>query len=129
MAREGITGEPFEPVEVWLQEPGQARPPFSFEGALEYLPPAPPLAQVGDVILLPRNVTGDTKAQAFAWGGTLTPFLVLQRVHAYHRKKGEKLDPRNVKPARYMRSMLMVRRLTEEEYDHSADPEKAPLEP
>ncbi len=109
-----------EPVEVWLLEPGEGRPPFSFHGPLEYLPPDPPLAQVGDLILLPTNVTGDTKAQAFAWGGTLTPFKVVEREHVYFREKDEKVDPRKVKPARYVRSMILVRRLSQEEY--AADP-------
>lgn len=110
-----------EPVAVWLQEPGQGKPPWGDHVPLEYLPPAPPLAQVGDVLLLPRNVTGDSKEQAFAWGGMFTPFKVIERTHAYSREKGEKLDPRDVKPARYMRSMLLVRRLTQDEY--FADPE------
>lgn len=106
-----------EPVAVWLHEPGQGQPKWGDHVALEYLPPAPPLAQVGDIILLPRNVTGDTEQQAFAWGGMFTPFKVLQRVHAYSRESDEKLDPRNVRPARYMRSMLVVRRVSEVEYD------------
>jgi hypothetical protein len=110
-----------ELVAVWLQEEGQGKPAWGDHIPLEYLPPAPPLAQVGDVLLLPRNVTGDTKEQAFAWGGTFTPFRVIERTHAYSREKGEKLDPRNVTPARYMRSMLLVRRLTQDEY--YADPQ------
>lgn len=85
-------------------------------------PPAPPLPQVGDLLLLPRNVTGDTKEQAFAWAGKLSPFRVIEREHVYFREPGETVDPRHVKPARYMRSIILVRRLTEEEFD--ADPEK-----
>ena len=112
-----------EVVEVWLLEPGGKRPPFSFDGALEYLPPAPPLPQVGDLLLLPRNVTGDTKEQAFAWAGKLSPFRVVEREHVYFRERGEKIDRRHVKPARYMRSLILVRRLTEEEFN--ANPEKA----
>jgi hypothetical protein len=111
-----------EPVEVWLLEPGEGRPPFSFHGPLEYLPPEPPHAQVGDIILLPRNVTGDTKAQSFAWGGTLTPFKVVEREHVYFRDKGEKVDPRKVKPARYVRSMILVRRLSQDEYAGDPNP-------
>jgi len=112
-----------EVVQVWLLEPGRGRPSFSFEGPLEFLPPAPPLPQVGDLLLLPRNVTGDTEEQSFAWAGTLTPFRVVEREHVYFRESDEKLDPRNVKPARYMRSMILVRRVTEEEY--AADPQQA----
>jgi hypothetical protein len=110
-----------EVVEVWLWEPGSERPPFSFDGALEFLPPAPPLPQVGDLLLLPRNVTGDTKEQAFAWAGKLSPFRVVEREHVYFREPGETVDPRHVKPARYMRSIILVRRLTEEEFH--ADPQ------
>ncbi|HZL63633.1 MAG TPA: hypothetical protein VFD50_01635 [Thermoleophilia bacterium] len=61
-----------EPVEVYLVQPGEGRRPFSFEGAFEYLPPEAPLPEVGDLLLLPRNVTGDAKKQAFAWGSTST---------------------------------------------------------
>jgi hypothetical protein len=110
-----------EPVEVWVLEPGEGRPPFSFHGPLEFLPPAP-LAHVGDIILLPRSQTGDSKEQAFAWGGTLTPVKVVEREHVYFREKGEKVDPRKVKPARYVRSMLLVRRLTQEEYAGDPNP-------
>ena len=114
-------GSQGEPVAVWLQEEGQGKPPWGDHIPLEYLPSGHPLPQLGDVLLLPRNVTGDSEEQAFAWGGTFTPFKVIERTHAYSREKDEKLDPRNVKPARYMRSMLLVRRLTKEEYD--ADPQ------
>ena len=112
-----------ELVEVWLVEPGRGRPPFTLNGALEFLPPAPPLPQVGDLLLLPRNVTGDSAEQAFAWAGTLTPFRVVEREHVYFREKGEKLNPLSVKPARYLRSIVLVRRVTEEEF--SADPGEA----
>ena len=105
-----------EPVEVWLWEPGHGRPDFGFEGPLEYLPADSPLPQLGDLVYLPRNVTGDTKEQSFAWGGKLTPFRVVERVHAYFRESDEKLDPRNVKPAHYLRSMIAVRRVTQAAY-------------
>ena len=111
---------PAEPVEVWLQEPGQGMPGWA-PRALEYLPSAPPLAQVGDILLLPRNVTGDTAKQAFAWGGKLTPFKVISREHVYFREDDEKLDPLSVNPARYMRSLLLVRRLSEDQYNAEPD--------
>ena len=38
----------------------------------------------------------------------------------YFRERDEKLDPRKVRPARYLRSMILVRRLSQEEY--AADP-------
>jgi hypothetical protein len=113
-----------ELIQVYLWEPGQGRPPFSFEpGALEYLPPDAPLPHVGDTILLPRNVTGDSEGQAFAWGGTLAPFRVIEVEHVYFRESNEKLVPANPAPARYVRTMIAVRRLTQEQFD--ADPEQA----
>jgi hypothetical protein len=105
-----------EPVEVYVVEPGEGRPPFSFEGAHEYLPADGPMPAVGDVLLLPRQVSGDTKKQAFAWGGTLAPFLVVEREHVFFREKGEKPDPASPKPARYVKTVINVRRLTEEQF-------------
>ena len=106
-----------ELVEVWLVEPGQERPRFTFQPAqLEVLPPDAPLPAVGDLIVLPRRVTGDSKAQAFAWGRTLAPFRVVEREHVYFRTKNEKHDPADPKPAHFVKTLLYVRRLTEEEY-------------
>ncbi|MCX6373550.1 MAG: hypothetical protein NTX16_10835 [Actinobacteria bacterium] len=113
-----------EPIQVYLWEPGQGRPPFSFEpGPLEYLPSDAPLPQVGDTLLLPRNVTGDSKEQTFAWHGTLAPFRVIEVEHVYFRETDEKLLPANPRPARYVRTMIAVRRLTPEQFD--ADPGQA----
>ena len=113
-----------ELIQVYQWEPGEGRPPFSFEpGPLEYLPADAPLPRVGDTLLLPRNVTGDSEAQAFAWAGTVTPFRVVEREHVYFRESDEKFDTLNPKPARYVRTMICVRRLTQEEY--SADPGQA----
>jgi hypothetical protein len=113
-----------ELIQVYLWEPGQGRPPFSFDpGALEYLPPDSPLPQVGDTILLPRKVTGDTKEQAFAWGGTLAAFRVIEVEHVYFRDRNEKFTLANPKPAQYVRTMIAVRRLTPEQFD--ADPGQA----
>lgn len=110
-----------EPVEVFLMEPGEGRPPFTHEpGPLEFLPPDAPLPDVGDVLLFPRKVTGDTKAQAFAWGGTVAPFVVVEREHLYFRDAAEKFDPLKPRPAHHLRSVILVRRLTREEYE--ADP-------
>jgi hypothetical protein len=106
-----------ELVEVYLAEPGEERARFSFEpGPLESLPADAPLPEVGDLILLPRAVTGDTQEQAFGWGGTLAPFRVVEREHVYFRDSGEKRDPVDPKPARSVRSLRYVRRLTAEEY-------------
>jgi hypothetical protein len=115
-------GEPKrELIEVFLMEPGEGRPPFTHEpGALEFLPPDVPLPDVGDILLFPRKVTGDTKAQAFAWGDTVAPFMVVEREHLYFRDKAEKFTHIKPTPARYVRTVILVRRLTHEEY--SADP-------
>jgi hypothetical protein len=108
-------------VEVYEVEPGCGRPYYTYKpGALEFLPADAPLPQVGDIILLPRNVTGDNEEQAFLMSGMLTPFRVVEREHLYHRKHGEKHDPVNTKPARYLKSWIFVQRVTEEEY--AADP-------
>lgn len=117
-----------ELVEVVLMEPGEGRPPFTHEpGSLEYLAPDLPLPAVGDVLALPRQVTGDTKAQAFAWGGKVAPFVVVEREHVYFRDGAEKFDPAKPTPARYLRSLIYVRRLSKEEY--AADPGSAELAP
>lgn len=113
-----------ELIQVYLWEPGQGRPPFSFEpGALEYLPPDAPLPHAGDTLLLPRNVTGDSEEQTFAWSGTLAPFRVIEVEHVYFRDSDEKFIPTNPKPARYLRTMIAVRRFTQEQFD--AYPEQA----
>jgi hypothetical protein len=105
-----------EPIEVYLTEPGQGRRAFSFERAFEYLPPDGPLPQSGDILLLPRAVTGETAEQAFAWNATVSPFRVVERQHVYFRKRHEKLDATDPAPARYVRTIINVQRLTEEEY-------------
>ena len=113
-----------ELIQVYLWEEGQGRPPFSFEpGPLEYLPPDAPVPQVGDTLLLPRRVTGDSLEQAFAWGGTLAPFRVIEVEHVYFRESDEKFMPTDPKPARYVRTMIAVRRLTPEQFD--AEPRQA----
>ena len=106
-----------EPIEVWLVEPGEIRAAFTFDAQpLEYLPADAPLPNVGDLILLPRNVTGDSEEQAFAYGGRLSPFEVVEREHMYYRKRHERLDPTNLKPARYVKTVISVQRLTEKQF-------------
>jgi hypothetical protein len=75
---------------------------------------------LGDILLFPRKVTGDTKAQTFAWCDTVAPFVVVEREHLYFRDKGEKFTHIKPSPARYVRTVVLVRRLTDEE--HAADP-------
>jgi hypothetical protein len=111
-----------EPVEVFLTEPGEGRPDFE-PGVLDYLPADAPLPQVGDILLLPRASTGDAKAEAYAWGGVLSPFRVVEREHLYHRGATEKIDPRKPAPAHYLKTLLLVRRVPKEEY--YADPGQA----
>ena len=106
-------------VEVWLSDPDQKRPPFGHETTpLEYLAPEIPLPRPGDIIHLPRNVTGDTKKQAFGFGGTRTPFRVVECSWVYAREKGEKFDPLDPKPALLVKTTLHVTRLSPKEvYD------------
>jgi hypothetical protein len=105
-----------ELIEVYLWERGEGRPPFTFQGALEYLPPDAPLPQVGDLILLPSKVTGDSSEQTFAWGGTVAPFRVIEREHVYFRDPAAPFDRASPTAATYVRSMIGVRRVSEEEY-------------
>jgi hypothetical protein len=108
-----------ELVEVWLWDPSQKRPAFGHETRpLEYLPADAPIPRVGDVIMLPPNVTGDTKDQAFAYGGTRTPFRVTECEYVYSRGRDEKPDMLDPKPARHVKTIVSVRRLAPEEaYD------------
>ncbi|GEM_PF-1886811 len=106
-----------EPVQVWLWDPGQKRAPFSHASRpLEYLPADAPLPRVGDLIILPPNVTGDNKEQAFAYGGTRTPFKVMEVEHVYARTKDETIDRLDPAPARYLRTVVSVQRLSEKEF-------------
>lgn len=107
-------------VEVWLSDPDQKRPPFGHKTTpLEYLSAADDtLPRPGDIIHLPRNVTGDTKKQAFGFGGTRTPFRVVECGFVYAREKGEKFDPLDPKPALLVKTTVHVRRLSPKEvYD------------
>lgn len=108
-------------VEVFLAEPGTGRPGWSYKaGVLELLPANAPLPQVGDVILLPRNLTGDSDEQAFVALGALTPFLVVGREFMYFRGPNEILDELKPTPAQHSKTWIHVRRLTQAEY--SQDP-------
>jgi len=106
-------------IEVWLWDPDKQRPPFGHKTTpLEYLPADGPLPRPGDIIHLPRNVTGDTKKQAFGYGGTRTPFRVVECGHVYAREKGEKFDSLNPTPAVRVKTTMHVRRLSPKEvYD------------
>ena len=106
-------------IEVWLWDPDQKRPPFGHgTRPLEYLPSDAPLPRAGDIIHVPRNVTGDTKRQAFGYGGTRTPLRVVECSHVYAREKGEKVDPLHLTPAVHVKTSIHVRRLSPKEvYD------------
>lgn len=106
-----------ELVEIYEVEDGKGRPGFSFKpGALEFLPADAPLPLVGDIILLPRAVTGDDEKQAYYMGGLLTPFRVVEREHLYFRAPDEEHDPFDTKPARYVKTWIHVRRIPRDEY-------------
>lgn len=114
-------------VEVYLVESGAGRD--LKEGALEFLPADAPLPDVGDIILLPPNVTGDSAEQAFLYGGSVAPFRVVEREHLYFRGPGEKHNPSATEPARYMKTWIFVRRISRDEYldrDPGANDRKAP---
>ena len=106
-------------IEVWLWDPDQKRPPFGHKTVpLEYLPADAPLPRAGDIIHLPRNVTGDSKKQAFGFGGTRTPFRVVECGHVYARVRNEKVDPLHPTPAVHVKTTMHVKRLSPKEvYD------------
>ena len=80
-----------EPVEVWLWDPSARAKPFDHAASpLEYLPTDAPLPRAGDILVLPTNLTGDDKHEAFAYAGTRTPFAVVQCEHIYHRSDAER---------------------------------------
>ncbi|HET6476763.1 MAG TPA: hypothetical protein VFH93_11875 [Thermoleophilia bacterium] len=107
------------PIEVWLWDPDQKRPPFGHTTTpLEYLPADAPLPRAGDIIHLPRNVTGDTNKQAFGYGGTRTPFRVVEYGHIYARERGEKVDPLHPTSAVHVKTTMHVKRISQKEaYD------------
>jgi hypothetical protein len=106
-------------IEVWLLDPENKRPPFGHKTVpLEYLPAGGPLPRAGDIIHLPRNVTGDTKKQAFGFGGTRSPFRVVECSHVYARETTEKVDSLHPTPAVHVKTTMHVRRLSPKEvYD------------
>lgn len=106
-------------IEVWLWDPDQKRPPFGHRTKpLEYLPADAPLPRAGDIIHLPMNVTGDTQKQAFGFGGTRTPFRVVECSFVYAREKGETFDSLNPLPAVHVTTTMHVKRLSPKEvYD------------
>ncbi len=117
--KSGSTKAPPALIEVWLLDPETKRPPFGHKTTpLEYLPADAPLPRAGDIIHLPRNVTGDTKKQAFGFGGTRTPFRVVECSHVYAREKSEKIDPLHLTPAVHVKTTMHVKRLSPKEvYD------------
>ena len=108
-------------IEVYEVEAGKGRAGFNYKpGALEFLPADGPLPNIGDIILLPRAITGDDEKQAFIMKGMATPFRVVEREHLYFRGPDEKHDPINTEPARYLKTWIFVRRVSQAEY--SRDP-------
>ncbi len=108
-----------EVVEVWLWDPTHKRAPFGHgTKPIEYLPADAPLPRAGDIIHLPRNVTGDTEEQAFGYGGTRTPFRVVECSHVYARQKKERVDALKPAPAVHVKTTVHVQRLGPKEmYD------------
>ena len=105
-------------VEVYLVEPGRGRAGFTHKpGALEFLPADAPLPAVGDIILLPRQMTGDSEEEAYVMLGLLAPFRVVERELLFARAPNEKHDPSNTKPAEYRKAWIHVRRVPASEYE------------
>ena len=63
-------------------------------------------------------MTGDSREQAFGYGGTRTPFRVVECSFVYARDKGERFDPLHPRPAVHVKTTMHVRRLSPKEvYD------------
>jgi hypothetical protein len=106
-----------EPVEVWLWDPSARAKPFDHAASpLEYLPTDAPLPRAGDILVLPTNLTGDDKHEAFAYAGTRTPFAVVQCEHIYHRSDAERHGAIAPKPARHVKTLVFVRRMSQKEF-------------
>jgi hypothetical protein len=113
------TSKPSNLIEVYEIEAGKNRPGYGHKpGALEFLPADAPMPEVGDIILLPRACSGDSQDQAF-FMGLCAPFRVVEREFLYFRDLDEKHDPINTKPARYLKTWIHVRRLSEDEYEQA----------
>lgn len=107
-----------ELIAVYQIAPGEGRRAFSFhEDPIEYLPPEAPLPRVGDVLLLPFAAARMGGEPSPAWGGAVAPFVVVEVEHVYHRGSSKSLHLVNPKPARFVRIVINVRRLTDAEYD------------
>jgi hypothetical protein len=105
-----------ELVAVYQVTPGEARRSFSFhEDPIEYLPADAPLPRLGDVLLLPY-ASGRMGDASSAWAGAVAPFVVLEVEHVYHRGSHKDLDLVNPRPAKFVRIIINVRRLTDAEY-------------
>jgi len=107
-------------IEVYEVEPGKGRAYFTHKpGALEFLP-TDPLPAVGDVLLLPKNLTCESDDQAFVMLGMLAPFRVVEREFLYYRDPDEEHDRVDTKPAKFLKVWLHVERLSKAQY--AADP-------
>ena len=104
-------------VEVWLWDPHAQRKPFNRAATpIEYLPVDVPLPRAGDIVVLPPNLTGDGPGEAFTYGGTRTPFRVVECEHLYYRDKAERPDPLRPTPATHVKTLVFVRRMSEQEF-------------
>jgi hypothetical protein len=106
-----------QPVEVWLWDPHAQRKPFNRAATpIEYLPADMPLPRAGDIVVLPPNLTGDGPEAAFTYGGTRTPFRVVECEHLYYRDKAARHDPTRPTPATHVKTLVFVRRMSEQEF-------------
>lgn len=107
-------------TEVYECKPGLGRPYFTHKpGSIALLAADAPLPRIGDLINLPRAVTGDSEEQAFLLNGAGAPFRVLDVEHMYGEPPRDHPD----KGSPCLKAWIHVRRLTEDEY--AADPGSA----
>jgi hypothetical protein len=106
-----------DPIAVYEMVPGEQRQPFTYHGKpIEYLPPDAPMPRVGDILLLPKVTAHKKGGPTTAWGGIVVPFVVVEIEHVYHRSSAKSMQGLEPKPAKYVRSVVNARALTDEEY-------------
>ena len=108
---------PSQFIEVYEVIRGEGRAGYSRKaGVIECLPIDAPLPAVGDIIILPKNMSCSNDDEAYHMLGLVAPFRVVEREHSYYRSLDEEHDPINTKPARYMKTWIHVERIPKEEY-------------
>lgn len=106
-------------IEVYELKDGQGRPGFAYkDGALAFLQGE--LPNIGDIIFLSKDVTGDSEEQAYYMGGLAAPFRVVERELMYVAGAPVPNSIPSCKRGVFRKAWIHVKRLSEDEYE--ADP-------